>query len=109
MPKPPSELFRLISVRRPITVISRITGTPGTATLNGVVSINLQNDFVPAADQVSPNIITAGGLSGTFSQIIVSPETPTLNWQPIYTANSFGLKAAAKTIVPQLELLLFQD
>ena len=88
----------------------QITGTPGTATLNGVVSIDLQNDFIPAANQVFPNIITAsGGLSGTFSQIIVAPETPTLNWQPIYTANSFGLKAVPKNIVPQLYLLLLQD
>jgi autotransporter-associated beta strand protein len=88
----------------------RITGTLGTATLNGVLAIDLQNDFVPAANQVFPNIITASnGLSGTFSQIIVAPKTPTLNWQPIYGANSFGLKAVPKTIVPQLELLLLQD
>ena len=88
----------------------QITGTPGTATLNGVVSIDLQNDFIPAANQVFPNIITAsGGLSGTFSQIIVAPDTPNLSWQPIYTANSFGLKAVPKNIVPQLYLLLLQD
>ena len=88
----------------------QITGTPGTANLNGVVSVDLQNDFIPAANQVFPNIITAsGGLSGTFSQIIVTPDTPTLSWQPIYTANSFGLKAVPKTIVPQLYLLLLQD
>ena len=88
----------------------QITGSPGAATLNGVVSVDLQNDFVPNPNQVFPNIITAsGGLNGAFSQIIVSPETPTLNWQPIYTANSFGLKAVPKAIVPQLYLLLFQD
>ena len=88
----------------------QITGTPGTATLSGVLSIDLQNDFIPAANQVFPNIITAsGGLSGTFSQIIVAPETPTLSWQPIYTANGFGLKAVPKTIAPQLFLLLLQD
>ena len=88
----------------------RITGTPGTATLNGVLSIDMQNDYVPANNQVFPNIITAsGGLSGTFSQIVVASETPNLSWQPIYTANSFGLKAVPKTIVPQLYLLLLQD
>jgi autotransporter-associated beta strand protein len=88
----------------------QITGTLGTATLNGVVSIDLQNDFIPAANQVFPNIITAsGGLSGTFSKIIVAPSTPNLSWQPIYTANSFSLKAVPKNIVPQLYLLLLQD
>jgi len=88
----------------------QITGTPGTATLNGVLSIDLQNDYVPAANQIFPNIITAsGGLSGTFSQIVVASEAPNLSWQPIYGANSFGLKAVPKTIVPQLYLLLLQD
>ncbi len=88
----------------------QITDSPGTANLNGVVSVDLQNDFVPAANQVYPNIITAsGGLSGTFSRIIVTPDTPTLSWQPIYTANSFGLKAVPKTIAAQLYLLLLQD
>ena len=88
----------------------QITGTPGTATLNGVLSIDMQNDYVPAANQVFPNIITAsGGLSGTFSQIVVASEAPNLSWQPIYGANSFGLKAVPRTIVPQLYLLLLQD
>lgn len=88
----------------------QITGAPGTATLNGVLSIDVQNDYVPAANQVFPNIITAsGGLSGTFSQIVVASEAPNLSWQPIYGANSFGLKAVPKTIVPQLYLLLLQD
>jgi autotransporter-associated beta strand protein len=88
----------------------QITGSPGTANLNGTVSVDLQNDFVPAAYQVYPNIITAsGGLSGTFSRIIVTPDTPTLSWQPIYTTTSFGLKAVPKTIAPQLYLLLLQD
>jgi autotransporter-associated beta strand protein len=88
----------------------QITGTPGTATLNGVLSIDMQNDYVPANNQVFPNIITAsGGLSGTFSQIVVASEAPNLSWQPIYGANSFGLKAVPKTIVPQLYLLLLQD
>jgi autotransporter-associated beta strand protein len=88
----------------------QITGSPGTANLNGAISVDLQNDFVPAVNHIFPNIITASnGLSGTFSKIIVSPETPNLNWQPIYTATSFGLKAAPKTIVPQLYLLLLQD
>jgi autotransporter-associated beta strand protein len=84
----------------------QVTSSPGAANLNGVVSVDLQNDFIPAANQIFPNIITAsGGLSGTFSQIIVAPETPNLSWQPIYGANSFGLKAVPKTIVPQLYLL----
>jgi autotransporter-associated beta strand protein len=88
----------------------QITGTPGTATLNGVLSIDMQNDYVPEANQVFPNIITAsGGLSGTFSQIVVASEAPNLSWQPIYTANSFGLKAVPRTIAPQLYLLLLQD
>jgi hypothetical protein len=88
----------------------QITGSPGAANLNGIVSVDLQNDFIPAANQVYPNIITAsGGLSGTFSRIIVTPDTPTLSWQPIYTANSFGLQAVRKAIAPQLNLLLFQD
>jgi autotransporter-associated beta strand protein len=88
----------------------QITGTPGTATLNGVLAIDVLNDYVPANNQVFPNIITAsGGLSGTFSQIVVASEAPHLSWQPIYTANSFGLKAVPKTIVPQLYLLLLQD
>jgi len=88
----------------------QITGTPGTATLNGVLSIDLQNDFIPAADQVFPNIITAsGGLNGIFSRIIVTPSTPNLSWLPVYTANSFGLRAVPKTIAPQLHLLLLQD
>jgi autotransporter-associated beta strand protein len=88
----------------------QITGTPGTATLNGVLSIDMQNDYVPANNQVFPNIITAsGGLSGTFSQIVVASEAPNLSWQPIYTANSFSLKAVPKNIVPQLYLLLLQD
>jgi len=88
----------------------QITGAPGTATLNGVLSIDMQNDYVPANNQVFPNIITAsGGLSGTFSQIVVASEAPNLSWQPIYGANSFGLKAVPKNIVPQLYLLLLQD
>jgi autotransporter-associated beta strand protein len=82
----------------------------GTATLNGVLSIDMQNDYVPANNQVFPNIITAsGGLSGTFSQIVVASEAPNLSWQPIYGANSFGLKAVPRTIAPQLYLLLLQD
>lgn len=88
-----------------------ITGSPGAANLNGVLSIDLQNDFIPAANQVFPNIIitASGGLSGTFSRIIVTPDTPTLSWRPIYTGNSFGLQAVPKTIAPQLYLLLLQD
>ncbi len=87
-----------------------ITGSPGTATLNGVLSIDMQNDYVPANNQVFPNIITAsGGLSGAFSQIVVASEAPNLSWQPIYGANSFGLKAVPKAIVPELYLLLLQD
>ncbi len=87
-----------------------ISGAPGTATLNGVLAIDVQNDYVPANNQVFPNIITAsGGLSGTFSQIVVASEAPNLSWRPIYTANSFGLKAVPKTIAPQLYLLLLQD
>jgi autotransporter-associated beta strand protein len=87
-----------------------ITGTPGTATLSGTLSIDMQNDYVPAANTVFPNIITAsGGLSGNFSQIVVASEAPNLSWQPIYTANSFGLKAVPKSIAPQLYLLLLQD
>jgi autotransporter-associated beta strand protein len=82
----------------------------GTAALSGVLSIDMQNDYVPANNQVFPNIITAsGGLSGTFSQIVVASEAPNLSWQPIYTANSFGLRAVPKAVVPQLYLLLLQD
>ena len=88
----------------------QITGTPGAAQLNGIVSVALQNDYEPVAYQLFPNIITAsGGLTGTFSQIIVTPQTPNLNWRPVYTANSFGLQAVPKTIGPQLFLLLLQD
>ena len=87
-----------------------IAGSPGTATLNGVLSIDMQNDYVPANNQVFPNIITAsGGLSGAFSQIVVASEAPNLSWRPIYTATSFGLQAVPKTIAPQLYLLLLQD
>jgi len=57
--------------------------------------------------QLFPNIITAsGGLTGTFSQIIVTPQTPNLRWRPVYTVNGFGLQAVPKVVVPQLELLL---
>lgn len=88
----------------------QITGTPGTSTLNGVVSVDLQNDYEPAAYQAFPNIITAsGGLSGSFSRIIVTPGTPKLNWLPVYTANSFGLQAVPKAVAPQLEILLLSD
>lgn len=85
----------------------QVTGSPGAANLNGVVSVALQNDYEPVAHQVFPNIITASGsLTGRFSQIIVTPATSKFNWLPVYTANSFGLKAVPKSLAPQLELLL---
>ncbi|MHB8067161.1 MAG: metallophosphoesterase family protein [Desulfobaccales bacterium] len=85
----------------------QITGSPGAANLNGIVSVDLQNDYEPVAYQAFPNIITAsGGLTGSFSQIIVTPATPKLNWLPVYTANSFSLRAVPKSPAPQLELLL---
>jgi len=88
----------------------QVTGSSGAAQLNGIVSVDLQNDYEPVAYQSFSNIITAsGGLSGAFSQIIVAPETPNLSWLPVYTANSFGLRAVPKTIVPELDLLLLQD
>jgi autotransporter-associated beta strand protein len=88
----------------------QVAGSTGAANLQGVVSVDLQNDFVPKAYQSFPNIITAsGGLSGAFSQIIVAPDTPHLTWLPVYTANSFGLRAVPKTVVPELFLLLLHD
>ncbi|MEW6658480.1 MAG: metallophosphoesterase [Thermodesulfobacteriota bacterium] len=88
----------------------QVAGSSGAATLNGIVSVALQNDYEPAAYQLFPNIITAsGGLTGAFSQIRVTPETPNFHWRPVYTANSFGLQAMPKTIVPELYLLLLQD
>jgi autotransporter-associated beta strand protein len=88
----------------------QVTGSPGTANLNGIVNVTLQNDYIPAANQIFPNIITAsGGLAGTFVQIANPMITPTLYWQPIYTANSFGLKAVHRAIAPQLELLLLSS
>jgi hypothetical protein len=88
----------------------QVTGSPGSANLSGIVYVTLQNDYIPAPNQVFPNIITAsGGLTGTFSQIANPMITPGLYWQPIYTANSFSLKAVPRGIAPALDLLLFSS
>ena len=68
-----------------------VTGTPGTASLNGTVTPVLLNGYRPTYNTVFPDMVTTtGGLQGTFSSV-TQPAGPTLLWQPYYTASSFGL------------------
>jgi len=88
----------------------QVSGSPGGVNLNGTVYVTLQNDYIPAANQIFPNIITAsGGLTGTFLKIANPMIAPGFYWQPVYTATGFGLRAVKKDIVPPLGLLLLSS
>ena len=68
----------------------KVTGTPGTATVNGTLSPVLLGGFTPAWNQVFPGIITAsGGITpgSTFSTI-----NSNLPWLVQYNSNSIDLK-----------------
>ncbi len=72
-----------------------VTGTPGTAVLGGSLRPVLLNGYVPAANQVFADIITAsGGVTGTFETIIGRNLTPTLFWQPVYGLYAVDLTLA---------------
>ena len=82
-----------------------VTGTPGTASLNGTVAPTLLNGYLPSINQSFPGIITtSGGLTGTFSQIDNQRITLTLFWQPYYDSTSFGLQAVGDYTYPDLNL-----
>jgi outer membrane autotransporter protein len=66
-----------------------VTGTPGTAALNGVLAPTLLGGFQPARGQLFPGILTAaGGITGTFAQV----ESSNL-WKVIYHPTSVDLMA----------------
>jgi len=66
-----------------------VTGTPGTATLDGALVANLEVGFQPARGQLFPGIISAtGGITGEFDEI----ELP-LRWRVLYHPTSVDLMA----------------
>ncbi len=66
-----------------------VTGTPGTASLDGLLAPTLLGGFRPARGQLFPGIITAsGGVSGTFARV----EEENF-WEVIYHATSVDLLA----------------
>ena len=68
----------------------RVTGLPGTASLNGNLTPTLLNGYRPQAGQVFEGVVSAtGGISGAFSTL--SNFTPTLVAQPLYAANRVDL------------------
>jgi len=67
-----------------------VTGLPGTASLNGVLTPTLLNGYRPQAGQIFGGVVRAtGDISGAFSTL--SNFTPTLVGQPLYAANRVDL------------------
>ena len=79
-----------------------VTGTPGTAGLNGTVAPILYEGYRPRAGQVFSNVISAtGGVTGAFSNIA---QPLTLSWQTLYNANSVDLLFQPNYANPALDL-----
>jgi hypothetical protein len=73
-----------------------VTGTPGTANLNGTLKPVLLGGFTPVANQLFPGVVSAtGGVTGTFSTLANQFISPILSWQALYTANTVDLLAKA--------------
>jgi uncharacterized protein with beta-barrel porin domain len=82
-----------------------VTGTPGTATLEGTLSPVLLGGYRPLGNTVFPGIVTAnGGISGTFSSVDDQMLSPTLFWQPHYSATSVDLVVQRDYTNPALSL-----
>ena len=68
----------------------RVTGGPGTVSLNGALIPMLLNGYRPHAGQIFEGVVSATeGFSGVFSTL--SNFTPTLVGQPLYGANRVDL------------------
>ncbi len=82
-----------------------MSGAPGTASLAGTLSPVLLGGYRPLGNTVFPGIVTAtGGISGTFSDITSQQISPTLFWQPRYSANSVNLVVQRDYTNPELAL-----
>ncbi|MFI5329738.1 MAG: autotransporter outer membrane beta-barrel domain-containing protein, partial [Desulfobaccales bacterium] len=69
-----------------------VTGAPGTATLAGTLAPTLLGGYRPLGNTLFPGVLTAtGGLTGTFNTMLNQQISPTLFWQPRYSATSFDL------------------
>ena len=81
-----------------------ISGIPGTANLNGTIAPSLLGGYRPLVNQVFPGVVTTtGGVVGTFSNVA---QPLTLNWQPLYNANSVDLQFRPNYANPALGLTL---
>ena len=75
-----------------------VIGAPGTANLAGTLTPVLLGGYQPQGNTVFPGVVTAtGGINGTFSSLTNQMLSPTLFWQPRYSANSFDLVVHATT------------
>ncbi|MDD5643448.1 MAG: autotransporter domain-containing protein, partial [Syntrophales bacterium] len=70
-----------------------VTGSPGTANLNGALAVSLLGGYRPLGNQVFSIITATGGITGTFSNIINQQIGLTLLWQLRYNTNSVDLVA----------------
>ena len=69
-----------------------VTGAPGTASLAGTVAPTLLGGYRPLGNTVFPGVLTTtGGITGIFSTVLNQQISPTLFWQPRYSATSFHL------------------
>jgi outer membrane autotransporter protein len=79
-----------------------ISGVPGSANLDGTIAPTLLGGYRPSAGQVFPGVVTTtGGVMGTFSNVA---QPLTLNWQPVYNANSVDLQFQPNYANPALGL-----
>ena len=82
-----------------------VTGAPGTASLAGTLSPVLLSGYRPQGNTVFPGVVTAtGGITGTFSSVTNQVLSPTLFWQPRYSANSVDLVVQRDYTNPGLSL-----
>ena len=83
----------------------KVSGTPGTATLNGRLQPVLLKGFRLRGNTVFRQVITAtGGITGTFNIIGNGQLSPTLFWQGIYHPTSFDLVVKRDYTNPSLGL-----
>ena len=69
-----------------------VTGAPGTASLSGTLAPVLLGGYQPQGNTVFSGVVSAtGGINGTFSSLTNQTLSPTLFWQPRYTADSLDL------------------
>ncbi len=82
-----------------------VTGAPGTASLAGTLSPVLLSGYRPQGNTVFPGVVTAtGGITGTFSSVTNEVLSPTLFWQPRYSANRVDLVVQRDYTNPGLSL-----